>query len=321
MKSVLLLVIFCSSLCFTDAQIYHVQDLSTVQIQALDHEKIVVLLPGGILEQHGPYLPSFTDGYMNLAITDSIAHAIVKNTGRPVLIFPLIPLGNGGANEIGRKYNFPGTYTVRASTLRTIFMDLGSELGEQGFKHIFVIHMHGSPNHNHAIDQACDYFNEEYKGKMMNVWNLAIEINKDFRSEVVKKLDGFTVHAGAAEHSMLYYLQPQFKSLGYQKASAQKASGPNELGTVAMRPGWLGYFGAPALATTELGRQSWQEWTRVIISGVTDVLNDRYDFSKPTYYKLMLADPDQSKVNDDAAKHDAEREQREMNWIKREGSK
>ena len=45
------------------AQIYHVKDMNTEQIKALDREKTVVLLPGGILEEHGPYLPSFSDGY------------------------------------------------------------------------------------------------------------------------------------------------------------------------------------------------------------------------------------------------------------------
>jgi hypothetical protein len=45
-------------------QIYHVKEMNTEQIRALDREKTVVLIPGGILEEHGPYLPSFTDGYM-----------------------------------------------------------------------------------------------------------------------------------------------------------------------------------------------------------------------------------------------------------------
>ena len=46
------------------AQIYHVQDMNTEQIKAFDREKTVVILPDGILEEHGPYMPSFTDGYM-----------------------------------------------------------------------------------------------------------------------------------------------------------------------------------------------------------------------------------------------------------------
>lgn len=85
------------------AQIYHVKGMNTEQIRALDRDKTAVLLPGGILEQHGPYLPSFTDGYMIERLTHELANAIVERPGWQVLVFPLIPLGAGGANEIGSK--------------------------------------------------------------------------------------------------------------------------------------------------------------------------------------------------------------------------
>ena len=38
--------------------------MNTEQIKALDREKTVVLLPVGILEEHRPYLPSFSDDYI-----------------------------------------------------------------------------------------------------------------------------------------------------------------------------------------------------------------------------------------------------------------
>ena len=45
------------------AQILRIAEMNTRQIQALNLQKTVVLIPGGILEEHGPYLPSYTDGY------------------------------------------------------------------------------------------------------------------------------------------------------------------------------------------------------------------------------------------------------------------
>jgi hypothetical protein len=42
----------------TFAQIYRVQDMNTEQIKALDREKTVVLLPGGILEERPPFDPA-----------------------------------------------------------------------------------------------------------------------------------------------------------------------------------------------------------------------------------------------------------------------
>lgn len=115
------------------AQIYHVKDMNTEQIKALDREKTVVLLPVGVLEEHGPYLPSFSDGYITERRTENLANAIVEKPGWKVLIFPIVPLGTSPANTVGRKYVFPGSYTVRPSTLGVIFMDLGTDLGEQAF--------------------------------------------------------------------------------------------------------------------------------------------------------------------------------------------
>lgn len=73
-------------------------------------------------------------------------------------MFPPIPLGSGGANEIGGKYRFPGTYAVRPATLRAVFMDLAAELGEQGFRWLFIVNDHGSPDHNRMLDHAGGFF-------------------------------------------------------------------------------------------------------------------------------------------------------------------
>jgi hypothetical protein len=45
------------------AQVFRIAEMNTRQIQALNLQETVVLIPGGILEEHGPYLPSYIDGY------------------------------------------------------------------------------------------------------------------------------------------------------------------------------------------------------------------------------------------------------------------
>jgi creatinine amidohydrolase/Fe(II)-dependent formamide hydrolase-like protein len=81
--------------------------MNTEQIRTLNRDKTVVLLPGGILEEHGPYLPPFTDGYWNERLTHDLAKAITARPGWSVVIFPTSPPGNSGANDIGGKYSFP----------------------------------------------------------------------------------------------------------------------------------------------------------------------------------------------------------------------
>ena len=128
--------------------------MNTQQIRALNLQKTVVLIPGGILEEHGPYLPSYTDGYADEAYTRELAKAIVARPGWTVVLFPQIPLGNDPANTIGGKTVFAGSYPVRMTTLRAIYMDLANELGDQGFRWIFLIHNHGAPNNHKALNQA-----------------------------------------------------------------------------------------------------------------------------------------------------------------------
>jgi creatinine amidohydrolase len=121
--------------------------------------KTVVLLTGAMIEEHGPYLPASTDAVFSERLAQAVAQSVVgTKPDWTVLLFPQIPLGASGSNEIGGFYTFPGTYVVRPSTLRTVFMDLASQLGEQGFRWIIAIHVHGSPLHLRAIDDACDLF-------------------------------------------------------------------------------------------------------------------------------------------------------------------
>ena len=85
------------------AQVYRLSELNTEQIRALDRRTTVVVIPGGILEEHGPYLPAYTDGYGNERLAADLAAAIARRPGWAVVMFPAIPIGATGANAIGGK--------------------------------------------------------------------------------------------------------------------------------------------------------------------------------------------------------------------------
>ena len=90
MKQVLLLSSFLIVCCMSiNAQIYRVAQMSSDQIGALDKQKTVVILTGGILEEHGPHLPSFSDGYSNEWLTQRLAEAIVRRPATPYFCFQL----------------------------------------------------------------------------------------------------------------------------------------------------------------------------------------------------------------------------------------
>jgi creatinine amidohydrolase len=242
------------------AQIYHIKDMNTEQIRALNREKTVVLLPDGIFEEHGPYLPSFSDGYITERRTEDLANAIVERPGWKVLIFPLIPLGTGPAHTLGQKYVFPGSYTVRPSTLRAIFMDLGTDLGEQGFRWIFVVNSHRSPSHNRVLNQAGDYFRDLYGGHMVNLEGLIYQPQSrlDTRSEEEQREDAGSPHAGASETSLLLFLRPELVISAYKNAQPLPARDQKHRIEIAKTDDWPGYWGSPRLATAAAAAARWK---------------------------------------------------------------
>lgn len=251
------------------ARVWYVGDMNTTQLRGLDPARTVVLMPGGILEEHGPYLPSNTDGIVSDQQTRDVAAALVAK-GWEVLIFPPLTLGSGGANELAGKYPFPGTYVVRLETLRAVYMDLADELGEAGFKWIFVLNFHGAPNHNRFLDEACDYFSATYHGRMLHLTGgfgsfSSPENPRNSLSETAQKEDAYSGHAGIDETSLLLFLRPDLVSPEYRNARAFPAAGENGMVEVARRSDWEGYFGAPRYASAEYGAKLYQLLTQDMI--------------------------------------------------------
>lgn len=305
------------------SQIFQLAELNTNQIRALDRAKTVVLIPGGILEEHGPYLPSFTDGYVDAAITQELARAIVVRPGWSVLIFPPVPLGSGGANGIGGKWIFPGSYTVRTETLRAVYMDLCSELGEQGFRWIFLINDHGDPLHARALNEASDYFHDTYGGTMVHLRDLlpvatccGTEEKMFTPSQLAE--EGFTVHAGADEHSQIVFLHPELVDPAYKNAPSLTAKGMQDLFRIADAKDWPGYFGAPRLANASLGAQHFADLTRLEGNLVIKIL-DGMDYRTIPRFSDQF-DPEHIPALAAELTHDHEWGKKESSWLQSHAS-
>lgn len=321
-RLLLIAILFLLSCSATPAQIYRVIEMNTEQIRALDKPKTVVILTGGILEQHGPYLPTYSDGYMNEWRTQELAEAIVTRPGWAVLIFPTIPLGTSGANDIGGKHIFPGSYTVRPNTERAVFMDLASELGEQGFRWIFVMHGHGAPHHNLMLDQAGDYFRDVYKGKMVNLVGLLPNRTQPepiLTAEARKENGLFDVHAGISETSSLLFLRRDLVPLTYLGAKPFTANNMSEAVQHAQADNWLGYIGSPRLANASYGARIMHyeaNQLNALAIAILDGLDER------TITRLSdVAYKDKAIANVIAAseKHYAEIGRQQLEWMKKKG--
>lgn len=319
--------IFCYLTCIlglllrTDgvfAQIYHVQEMNTEQIKALDREKTVVLLPVGILEEHGPYLPSGSDVYITDRRTSDLANALVERPGWKVLVFPLIPLGTGPANTVGRKYVFPGSYTVRPSTLRTIFMDLGSDLGEQGFRWIFIVNAHLGLSHNRILNQAGDYFRDTYGGHMVNLAALIYRPpSQSLRSEEEEREDAGSAHAGASETSLLLYFRPELVNPGYKNAQPLPYRDQKQRIEIARATDWPGYWGSPRFATAAAAAARWKGNSSRLTELAHKIL-DGFDYSQMKRHgDEVIASEPTGEIT--FAQHNQEIESKQQEWLKKKG--
>src|SRR5581483_2671825 len=274
------------------AQILRFADLNTRDFSKLDHNKTVVILPGGILEEHGPYLPAGSDGIFNSKLSEDLATAIGSRPGWTALVMPSIPLGAGAANEMGQKYSFPGSCTVLPTTLRSIFMDVADQLGQQGFRWIVVLHGHGDPAHNRMLDQAADYFHDTYGGEMVNLFGYLWAMDlKDFRTPEQQKLDGLPEHATMNETSWILALKPQAVAPDYKNAVPHPGTSIQQLEQIASQKDWPGYFGAPSLATPELGRKMYEQWVQRGTDLVNQILDGRPYRTLKRYGDLYSDDP------------------------------
>jgi creatinine amidohydrolase/Fe(II)-dependent formamide hydrolase-like protein len=242
--------------------------------------------------------------------------------GRPgwtVVVLPQIPLGFGGANNIGNKWNFSGSFTVRMATVRTVYMDLASAFGEQGFRWIFVIHNHGDPQNCVALDQAGDFFHDTYGGTMVHLFGLSPIMNcctgKDkLLTPPQREEEGFTVHAGADEHSQILFLRPDLVDPAYKKARSVTGKNFDDLYRMAALPDWPGYFGAPRLASAALGAQDFAEQVSLLKQFALQIL-DGADYHKIPRF-ADETDPRDAIGQQEELKHDLELEKKELDWLR-----
>ncbi|WP_162601582.1 creatininase family protein [Occallatibacter savannae] len=313
---IVLCIVFLSSV--GTAQILRFTDLTSTQIAKLDRARTVVLIPGGILEEHGPYLPVYTDGYADRYYTEQLATSLARTPGWTIVVFPEIPLGFCGANCMGAKWNFPGSVTVRLATFRAIYMDLASSLGEQGFRWIFVVHDHGDPAHNRALTQVSAFFHDTYGGTMVHLFGLTT-VNEcyDTVAKVLDKKaaeeDGFTVHAGAGEHSQILFLHPELIDAGYKSAMPLTASTFEDLYSLAAKPDWPGYYGSPRQASAALGKAVMTSCAAKMAQVSQQIIGGLDPATLPRFYDQL--DPRDAIGDKTERAHDRELAQKQVEWL------
>ena len=326
------------------SQVYDLKQLTTPEIRALDRSKTAVMINIGVLEEHGPYMPCYTDGYAGQRHVKDIAEAIVERPGWAALIFPSIPLGSNPANEIGGKFHFDGSYPVRSSTLRAILMDIGTELGEGGFRWIFLIYMHGGGggalNSHVAVEQACDYFHDTYGGHMVNLAKVMVPRDPETRKQEREKRQAimqellpetdlskeqqFCPHCCGSEHSRSLYLHPHLVKPEYKNAPPVLLDGQplrnwEDAIRVAQQDDWPGCFGSFRLGSAAEGAVRFNNQSRALADLALKIL-DGLDYRQfPRYSEYHTERGETAAVDRAAQQYEQELEARQEQWLREHG--
>ncbi len=117
-------------------------------IQDYVDKNALVLLPTGVIEEHGPHLCLGTDIY-TAHIQSIFIKQRLEQKGFPVVIAP--PFYWGICQSTG---GFIGSFRVRKETAKALLFDILNSLADFGFKKIFAINAHGDIEQNIAIIEA-----------------------------------------------------------------------------------------------------------------------------------------------------------------------
>ncbi|MER5462350.1 creatininase family protein [Streptomyces sp. NPDC002668] len=120
-------------------------DLTYSEVEAAAERGACVLLPTGVIEQHGPHLPLGTDAYGAYQLCRLVKSELARR-GVEALIAPPV---FWGINQVSSA--FPGTFRTRPETAVALHTDILDSLATDGFDRIFVINHQGDIAHNRML--------------------------------------------------------------------------------------------------------------------------------------------------------------------------
>lgn len=163
----------------------------------------VVVIPVGVIEQHGHHLPVDTDAFIPQEITLEAARR-----SNHILPGPTVPFGYTPSNR-----NFPGSIHLSTDTWIALIRQIVQSVARAGFSRIALLNGHGGQVILSRLTSAILRDEDDISVVALNWFGLVdADMGRLFGDEQLK---GSKVgHAGAVETSLNLHLRPELSDQG-----------------------------------------------------------------------------------------------------------
>ncbi len=254
------------------------RDLTTEDVDGLDREKTILILPVAAVEQHGPHLPLSVDADINEGLIEATLVALPE--GRSVFVLPQQTVG--WSDEHG---GFAGTLSIEPETLADAWRNIADSVAAMGFRKLVVFNSHGGQTEIVKTTARKLRLSHRMLAVMVN-WFTLPDVSDLFDTDEL----AHGIHAGAVETSLMLHLRPdlvradrigRFDSVGLEMArdfKRLKPTGPVSFGWETQDLHASGAVGDAAAATAEKGRMVIERTVQALVEVLDDV--DAFDLSR-----------------------------------------
>jgi creatinine amidohydrolase len=118
------------------------------EIEAAIQQKAAVLLPVGVMEEHGPHMGLAVDICVACRLAREIKSRLAVR-GVPVMIAPPYYWGMNNLTGV-----FPGSFSFKTETMQSAIEDILTSLKTWGIHYVFTLNWHAEYKHNMSIIEA-----------------------------------------------------------------------------------------------------------------------------------------------------------------------
>lgn len=249
---------------------HRLADMTWPEVAALDPERAVAILPVGAVEAHGPHLPLTTDGVIALAMADEAARRLSAGGWAPLVLPPLHYTAAPFAAA------FAGTVAVRPETVTALVEEIAAALTGR-VRCLAIANAHLDPAHLGALTSAA----EAIRARATTEGGPAVAFpdltRRPWGNRLGEEFASGACHAGRYEGSIVMAARPGLvheetrRTLPANPQSLSRAI-RNGLTTFEQAGGPRAYFGDPAAATAEEGRERIAELGRILEEAVLEAV-------------------------------------------------